>query len=402
MSSSQVRTRLKIIAPADIDRFACEGCGGCCRSWGIYVDEPSFERAKAFLENPPEPRPNPNIPWYFEDGGKKYYQLTDKGVCVFLDDNKRCYLHKHDPMLKSTTCRDYPREAVVTPRGLELSMSFSSFGAFLNVLSRPAGFSLIEAEMDSPSIPTEPAAWPITTPKRFSWETYAVVEDILLKFIGQMDSLDDALIATARFLAVVEQETDGRKLRKKLRRRELHPVSFMEQHPISNLEAAYNLIEKILEFRAAFLNGCAPLRADAEKVQTLIDDMVRGPAEEKVGRALFYRRLGRSWFDPHASVFSPPLRKFMQYKIFKKTFFMEFGFVRGFNILCFMYAVIRMRLMIRAKKENRQPTMGDLFDPVHFVELYFSHSGKFLQFWKEVFQSDILTSPAFAEILVRL
>lgn len=372
--------------------------------WGVEIDEASYERARTFLENPPAPRPNPDMPWYFEEAGKKYYSLTGQSQCVFLDKDKQCYLHAHDPMLKSSICRNYPKSGVTTPRGFEMGMSFSSFGAFLNVLAHPEPFGLTETQIElNPAGATYPPT-PVTRPQPYGWETYFQIETILLDFIGRMGSLDDALIASARFLTAVEQEPDGPNLRRDLETRRIHPLTFMEQRPISNLEASYNLVERILTFRAAFMKDAPLLQPCRESIQSMLDDMDRGLAEEKIGRALFYKRLMQSYYDPNAAALLPVLRKFVQYKIFQKTFFFEFGFARGFNILCFFHALIRLRLAIRARQARRErssPAVADLFDPVHFAELHFAHSGKFLQFWNHVFQSNLLTPGALSEILVR-
>src|SRR3990167_2367462 len=240
LTTSARASTLKVIAPADLGNFSCTACGGCCRLWGILIDEPSFERARAFLENPPAPRPNPEMPWYFEEGGKKYYTLTGDGRCVFLGKDNHCYLHAHDPMLKSMVCRDYPRLGVMTPRGFEMSMSFSSYGAFLHTLCRPEPFTLIEGDMPIPPEAVNLPESPIRDPKPFGWDTYFLVESILIEFLNRTVPLDDALIAIARFLGAVEAMPDGEALRRKLRDRSLHPVCFMEHKSVSDLGAAYH------------------------------------------------------------------------------------------------------------------------------------------------------------------
>lgn len=404
MSLPKHQIAIKVLSPADLDRFACTGCGGCCRSWGVEIDESSFKRAKTFLENPPEPRPNPDILWYFEERGKKYYQLTKKETCVFLDADNKCYLHKHDPMLKSVICRDFPRGGTMTPRAYELHMSFSSFGAFVNVLCNPEPFRVVEMEVPPVMNGIEITPHPIRHPHPYGWETYFLIEGILLDFIGRVDSLDDALAASARFLSTVEREPDGKHLRRKLRSRELHPVQFLESKPLTNLEGSYRLMHDILLFRKVFLQRSSPLTKAVEDLQTLLRELEQGPDEEKIGPALFYRRLRRLHYDPSRSQIEPVIRKFMQYKIFQKAFFCEYGWVLGFNILSFLYAILRLRLMVRSRRTSSQhaPSIHDLFDPIHFVELHFSHSGKFLQFWQEVIQSNLMSSSSISEILIRV
>lgn len=407
MTQSAHKTSIKLIAPSGVDLFACTGCGGCCKLWGVSIDPFSFERARAFLENPPSPRPNAELPWYIEEDGQKYYQLTESGRCVFLEKDNKCYLHKHDPMLKSVVCRDFPRGGMMTPRGYEVYMSFSSPGAFLNVLTRPEPFTLVQADMPPPPENIHVPACPIRAPRDYSWDTYFLIEEILLDFIGRMNSLDDALIASARFLAAVEQEEDGKKLRRRLRDRTLHPLVFMEQKPVSNLEGAYRMLEQILSLRIQFLKKSPILRSCVEELQQMVDDLRRGPEEEKVGRALFYRRLRRTFYDPSQAALEPVIRKFLLHKIFQKAVFFEHGLFHGINIICFFYAILRFRLMIRArnpsfaKASEGGVAVSDLFDPIHFVEVHFAHSGKFLQFWKDVIQTNLLANASLSEIMVR-
>lgn len=399
--SSRVKTAARVIAPSDIDLFRCTGCGGCCRLWGISIDDESFRRTQSFLSQTRDPRPNPDRPWFFERDGKKYYELTDAGTCVFLQADNRCYLHKHDPTLKSLVCREYPRGGIRTPRGFEMSMSFSSYGAFHQVLASPAPFSLMEADADFSLEAVAPCAdRPIETPQPLSWETLFLIENILIDFLGKCETIESGLVACARFLEAVEQEGDGEGLGLKIRDRILHPAAFLECRPLSNIDAAYSMIRAILSIRAGLLVGTPSLKAALGQVMDLLDVMDRGPVEAHVGPALYYRRLRTSRFDPVRSSVEPALRKYMQYKVFQKTCFLDHGLVRGFNILCFVYAIIRLRFMLRARPSDRP--MADLFEPVHFAELHFTHSQIFQKLWDRVFQSNYLTSAALGEILVRL
>lgn len=390
-----------LIAPSDIDRFACTGCGRCCRLWGVAIDGDAFSRAAAFLENPPAPRPNPEIPWYTEENGVKYYQLTQAGSCVFLDSDKYCYLHKHDPALKSVICREYPREPMITARGQEISMTFSSYGAFKNVLLNPAPFEIVS--LPAPKNFPVPAAadYAVREPKPISWKTYFLIEAALLDRLGATASPDDALVESAHFLSALENEDDGKKLRKRLRAGDILPASFSSRPAISDLESAFRLMEKILEFRARYLAGMPLMTVPRQEIEEMVEKMRRGPEEEKIGSGLFYRRLQRKYWNPLKAEYEPIFRKWIQYKIFQKRFFIEYGFVRGFNILCFMYAILRLHVMLQAREKGNPLSVEDLFDSFNFVEVNFAHSGKFLLFWKEFFTSDLSASSSLTEILIR-
>lgn len=392
---------LHIIKPEALDRFACTGCGTCCRLWGVPIDSASLERAKTFLADPPEPRPNPDLPWYVEQGGQNYYNLTSAGACVFLDQEKRCYLHRFDPELKSVVCRNYPYEELLTPRGCEISITFSSYGAFHQVLATSDPFVLAKKEASLNLAVPDAASPAIDDPRPLSWKTLFIIEDLLLTHMAAATSLDDALVECSRFLAAVEQHDDNKKLRRMLTASELTPALFVGQPSVSDLGSAYQLIEQILMFRRQFLDSSI---FDAAKVdiEAMLDSMDKGPAEDGVPRALFYRRLARNYWDADQGNLMPIVKKFLLHKIFKKTFFLQYGLVRGFNIICFMYAVLRLQLLLNCRRDGLPPSVAGLFNPVHFVEVHFSHSGKFLEFWKEIFKTELLKSGRMTELLVRL
>lgn len=99
-------TRLSVL---DTPRHRCLTCGNCC-SGGLFIEvgddeRPRIERLAAGLgvEDP------------VVDGGLR----MDAGVCVFLDDDRLCRLHKQaGPEAKPLTCQQFPFAAVRTEQGV--------------------------------------------------------------------------------------------------------------------------------------------------------------------------------------------------------------------------------------------------------------------------------------------
>lgn len=409
---------IPIVAAEDIGDFKCTGCGSCCQLWSVPIDPASFERAREFLEHPPEPRPNADRPWYVEHNGKKIYNLTDDGRCVFLQKDNHCFLHRFDPMLKSDICRQYPYVHHVTPRGLEISLTYSSYGAVLHSLLNGRPFQRLTSSMPRPASSSNDEltydALAVRAPNPVNWDAAFAVEDALLAELerpgpvpssvpSSVEGLDDALVRCARFLQSVEAEAAGpasESLRDRVMSGALRPVAAPPTPGVANLDAAYELLLKILSLRARILDQSPPLGRAAADVRNMRDEMGKARDESGTGAALFYRRLARDRYTPRRARLEPIMKKYLMNLIFQKQFFKQFGFVRGFNIICILYALMRVTIMLKLDPESERP--ADLFGPIHFVEQHFSHAGLFLEFWNEAFKSNMISSPNLAELLVRL
>jgi lysine-N-methylase len=91
-----------------IQRWDCQSCSDCCRSYAVGVTE--AERERLLAQNW-----EGIVPTILEGGGHRLNHRAD-GACVFLDDDNRCRIHaKFGEAAKPMACRIYP--FVLVPAG---------------------------------------------------------------------------------------------------------------------------------------------------------------------------------------------------------------------------------------------------------------------------------------------
>lgn len=146
------------VSAAGGQRFHCDGCTHCCRSYDVPLqDEGEAERIRQLVEQRPElcqdagvaaARSAPKGP-----GGELrwYVGMRTDGRCVFLTDGGRCALHERaGEQAKPLTCRRFPYRLVRrrplasrSPEQLVASVSFECLGLWRSLSSGP--------ELGSPS-----------------------------------------------------------------------------------------------------------------------------------------------------------------------------------------------------------------------------------------------------------
>ncbi|MCB9664460.1 MAG: YkgJ family cysteine cluster protein [Alphaproteobacteria bacterium] len=107
------------VEPLPGARFTCQGSGMCCGGYVVGpVDDATAARleAHAFAGDPPHLR-GERFSWAEDASGRRIRSLRDiDGVCVFLDEQRRCRVHAelgHEA--KPAACRAYPLELVAFP-----------------------------------------------------------------------------------------------------------------------------------------------------------------------------------------------------------------------------------------------------------------------------------------------
>ncbi len=137
----------KILIPNIIKNFKCVSCGECCRNkWRIDIDKKTYEKTKFKLEENKEKIEN-----YIEidPETKKAYTKFDNGYCKFITSERLCRVHRDlgwDCL--SNTCKVYPRILNVTPKGMEVSLTFSCREAARLLLSKEI-FEVEEIEKEN-------------------------------------------------------------------------------------------------------------------------------------------------------------------------------------------------------------------------------------------------------------
>lgn len=81
-------------------KYACDGCGECCRTYLVVVSESDAEREpriKSVGERLEDPEGTP-------DHRYRLFPRGDQKSCGFLDAENRCSIHDTRPR----TCRQFP------------------------------------------------------------------------------------------------------------------------------------------------------------------------------------------------------------------------------------------------------------------------------------------------------
>ncbi|MHC4392682.1 MAG: YkgJ family cysteine cluster protein [Planctomycetota bacterium] len=120
-------------------RFECGSCGMCCKT---FMLGPLTKPDIAQLEKLPLDETFPSLhdrrpirmvvsPDQPEEAPRAFLNTRDDGRCVFLDDDQLCGLHKRfGADTKPGFCRTFPREVVLTGRGVFVSdmLACASYG----------------------------------------------------------------------------------------------------------------------------------------------------------------------------------------------------------------------------------------------------------------------------------
>jgi hypothetical protein len=377
--------------PEDLGDFHCTACGGCCGLWNIMIDDAAFERASRFIETSGAGRPNPELPWFVTIQNQHYYAMTPQGRCVFVDAENLCWLHRHDPLFKSDICRTFPIELTRTPDGCDRSLSFASLGAFRHVLLNGKPFRIVEWRTSEKIVGKATEPHPIKPLPELDWRTFFEVERRLLGFLASGSDLESDLLAAGRFLVEVEARARDKTLAKAMAEG-LHPKRQSIANAVSDIDAAQRLLTTILDLRLKTIEF-------ETARQDIVAFLARLADEREMSRLARYRRLRRRFWLPSAPALEAVLRKFILYKIFQKKSHLEFGLVRGQNMIAFHVALIRLHALLACDRDAPlQPE--DLFPSIEFVERQFSHALHFSRFWHDLFKGRHLDTAELGEMLI--
>lgn len=109
----------------DFQAFACTSCGRCCKPWEVAIEAPQREAIEASHEYQVRVRENYQ-PLVIERPGVA--SLGDRGddACTFLAPDNLCQLHGEiGGRLKPLGCQLYPYQAVQTPAGMYVYLSYA-------------------------------------------------------------------------------------------------------------------------------------------------------------------------------------------------------------------------------------------------------------------------------------
>ncbi len=103
----------------------CRMCGGGCRSYDVMLTEREAHRLDLDLWRPLLNAVPDDVPLVKLDEATRQYTLSKiDDRCVFLDTDNLCIIHKSSgAAAKPIACQLFPRQVVVAPDGLHLSLN---------------------------------------------------------------------------------------------------------------------------------------------------------------------------------------------------------------------------------------------------------------------------------------
>jgi hypothetical protein len=115
--------------------------------------------------------------------------------------------------------------------------------------------------------------------------------------------------------------------------------------------------------------------------------------------AIKYYRAYHNSYKAHLDKIEHIFRNFFLHRIFGKNLFVDYGLIIGYHIILTLYALMRCYCMCLWAEDFH---FEDIFKSISFVERYFIHTPKILEFWKSMERVEIMSKPIFAHILIHI
>ncbi len=189
----------------DFQAFSCTSCGRCCKPWEVAIEAAQREAIEASREYQARVRENYQ-PLVVERPGVA--SLGDRGddACTFLDPDNLCRLHAEiGGRLKPLGCQLYPYQAVQTPAGMYVYLSYACPPVVAG-LDRDAASNRQDLDQalgryaaPLPDSEDDPYRVELHGERELSWESYLQLEGRLLEAY-QRERPWDSLLEIALWL----------------------------------------------------------------------------------------------------------------------------------------------------------------------------------------------------------
>lgn len=258
------------------NRWACTGCGACCRA-GYALGPVAKETIDALEARGIRDRWAPAADgWYDElpgpDGSPAAYLRAPGGACVFLREDQRCAIHAEwGAEFKPWFCRRYPLAPVQDMQGPVVVVRPSCEGWHRTFQSGPelTAEELVEAVA-------------LTPPERTARFAPAAVEVLP----GRGVSGEDWMLLEQRLLAALAHDSDPWSLARTCRDvfRQAMPSGWPPADPAiadAATQAALTGFHRVLRAAMAGPSGTPPHRRRVEVVHAALDRAVVAPGGER-------------------------------------------------------------------------------------------------------------------------
>ncbi len=387
-------TQLPWHSAPEANAFSCCGCGSCCQCWAVPVYKEDRQRIEVALAAHPHPVYGASIP-LMTDGGREFLLLVN-GRCAYLQPDNLCWLHgAFGPEVKPFICRAYPRRTTITPCGAFTSLSLSCHTAAAFLAAPPPG-PVTTGTAQSTDSPPPPfhlrKERPLTPPEA------EAVEDLVIRILR---APDPGLSARLRRIDEALREC-GEKSGKELKR---HLKSAAEKTAPAGdappLSEHVTFLSSLLRHRRNFLAAESAVQEHVRRIFNTLDGVfalddpaARPPASIRVNRAL-----SGTW-EKGRGVAEPILVRYFELQVWSKHFTHAFGIIGGFQVLCLLFAVIRLLASAYAIAESKPLAAAHVVKAIAEVEREFTHASVVVDFWREVLANPLCDKPWFLPVVV--
>jgi len=414
-SSPATRKPSALFAPEGFTNFECAACGGCCRNHArIEISPAKTERlVRALRETGFQfsvrdalaiDEDDPSAPAVFARVGDG---------CVFLTETGRCHLCDIGvPELRGPWCISFPVEPVVTPRGVNYSISFAcKRTARMLQVKRP--LNILAVSVDGAPLPAAGAAFApryriptVGDRPRLDWSGYRLVKGMVLAVARDWEvSLAKRLILMPMMLNALLDDYSGPESNDALRERVSHGARSLPDmikragsYP-ADPAAHYAALTDVFGRRVG-LRTQAPLRKEIDDaVRQVQGRRTKAPAGE-FGAAL--ARLYKQHYKPGAGRFEHILGNYVICRLFASREMLTGGVYKGTYAVIYLVAMIRFFATAAAARRGGRVNQKILLEALHLVERLRAQSRTLFDFLDGRDAQSRMLDPGTAAALVRL
>ena len=406
---------LTVFAPEGFSDFECARCGDCCTDpQRITISSAKYDRLARVLRDTGFRFPVRDALMRNEDDpeGPATFALVGER-CVFLTDEGHCHLCEIGvPELRGLWCISFPVTPIVTPRGVNYSISFAcpETAAILrsktplNILALTVpGGSFVSPERPFTArhrIPT------VSGKPKLGWAGHRLIEGMLLALARdwEVNTATRLVLMPVMLNHLLEgyrgPESDAL-LRERVSHagRKLAEMVRVARAARADRQAHYEALAGIFGRRIG-LRSKTRLRKLVDAAMRRVRDRRTRVKTSEPGSAL--ARLYTAHYKPRASRIEHILGNYIICRLFANREMLTGGVYKGVYAVCYLVALIRFFATIAAAEEGGMVNQGVLLEAVRTVEKLFARGRNIFDFLDAQPEQDRMPDPAYAAALVRI
>ena len=415
MASQPAREKLiSVFVPEGFSNFECGMCGQCCVEPGrIVISRAKYEKLARVLRSSNFPYPVPDALMCDESAADEPVAFALVGDrCVFLDGESRCRLCSLDvPEMRGIWCVSFPVSPVITPRGVNYSISFAC-PKTAKMLSRRKPLRILALSVPGPAVPALDRAFPTdhlipTRPDRpdMDWTAYQLIEGMLLA-VAQ----DEELSASHRMLVMhimlgdllgdYQGPESDEALRERVSNAAQRLPEMAEQaksapeNPVRHYEAIASLFGRRVGLRSR-----TRLNRVVEQAMRVLRGRRTKTTADELGHTL--AEIYRKHYRPKARTLDHTIANYVICRIFANREILDGGVYKGLFWVYYLVALVKFFAATTAAEKNKSVDEEGLRQAIQTVEKCFVQSRTAFDFLDSHDEKERMLSLEYAAALVK-